>query len=250
MFGGLFGLSIRQKVYLHLSLASPSIVALVTMFTMHSWLNTLAIYLAVSTLILPFIYIRFLSKERETKAYLINEFRQRGKQVDVGLKCLLGAFVIVFLMYFFIYEFRHAFLEKLQLPIRYNYPYLIGIGLLMAIAVPIAEEWFWRTFAIKSFPESDTNKKLIAGYYAFYHWVMFMFMMDWKAATLLVGTFYSMAVTMDYVRNKYGLITAWLLHIGINTSLTLVFLDVVVGRMEMMKSHSDIPKYLKINKPL
>ncbi|KAM3140162.1 hypothetical protein pb186bvf_007715 [Paramecium bursaria] len=100
MLGGLYGLNMAQKGILMISQITPSIVTYLGVFKLEEYLLTLFL-LQITYAILPVFYIRYFSKEREIRAYLIDEFRGLTQQIKQGLSLCLSAFGMVTLSLIF-----------------------------------------------------------------------------------------------------------------------------------------------------
>ena len=79
MFGGISGLSLLQKCYLELSMISTIITPIALLNLTDDALMTTVVYQLICLTMIPSIYIKYLSKEKEFTPYLFGEFRNKGK---------------------------------------------------------------------------------------------------------------------------------------------------------------------------
>ena len=240
MFEGLFGLQRNQKMYLHGALLAPAFVVWLVLFQSKDGLTALLALQLICYLLAPFIYIRYLSKEREIKIYFLNELRNRSEQVRNGFWGFVGATGILFSMYFFIYEFRYPMLMSLDIPITINAPYLITFAIFFIFVNPVLEELFWRLFMLKTFKDNDFNKSLVIFHYALYHVVVLLYIMEWKTAFLMVFTYFSIGKSLEYIKYKYGLISAILTHFGLSLGFALIFLDVIYSQTGLKHQNQSV----------
>lgn len=87
MYGGIFGLRNNQKCYLYINMLLPSLLVIYGLKTKLDGLYMIIIYQLICCLLLPNIYIKLLSKEKEIRylnkhyfrAYFINELNNRNQ---------------------------------------------------------------------------------------------------------------------------------------------------------------------------
>jgi hypothetical protein len=77
MLGGLFGLNRKQKLYMAGACGAPIVVALTSLYATGDGLITILAVNAIAYILIPYIYIKYLSKEQEVGVYFLNEFRDR-----------------------------------------------------------------------------------------------------------------------------------------------------------------------------
>lgn len=78
MFGGFFGLTLSQKIYLEISMVLPIILPIIVLKIIDDALISLIAYQLLCCIIIPYGYIKYLSKEKEISPYFFNEFRDKS----------------------------------------------------------------------------------------------------------------------------------------------------------------------------
>jgi hypothetical protein len=255
MFGGLFGLDYRQRVFLQVSQLSPTILTLIFLYLTHDALVTTLSIQLLTFVLSPIIYIKYLSKEREIKTYFFNELVNKSDQIRVGLSGFLGAFVLPFTMYLFIYEFRYESLLSMKIPIVENSPiYIFFLCFFLAIINPILEEIYWRLFLFKTFKDTDTNRNMINTFYVLYQFfVLYYITQNGLSSIVMTFTYFSIGKSFERIKDKFGIISTILTHLGFSLSLMIIMFDIIY-----LKQHtkSDLPlvivqeKYFPKNVPL
>ena len=142
----LFGLDKKQRIYLYFIQLSPTVVTLSTLLVFNDALAALTALQLVCYLAIPYIYIKYLSKEKQIAVYFLNEFQDRQNQIKTGISLFASSIGLIFFSYFLMYEFRFNFLMIIAFPVKYEAMYLFLFAMLMAFVNPILEEWFWRIF--------------------------------------------------------------------------------------------------------
>lgn len=79
MFGGISGLSFIQKCYLELSMVFTIVLPLAMLPLTDDALITTLSYQLCCLVVVPLVYIKYLSKEKEITPYFIDEFRNKSK---------------------------------------------------------------------------------------------------------------------------------------------------------------------------
>lgn len=206
---------------------SPTVITLSSLLVFKDALTAVVILLLVCYLAIPYLYIKYLSKEKEITVYFLNEFQDRMNQIKIGISLFGSAFGLIFFSYFMMYEFKYNFLMMISFPVKYEALYLFVFALLISFVNPVLEEWFWRIFLQKTYRNSDNNKILLNINYTFFHFVLLCQIMDWKYAVGMMTNFFSIGRSFDYIKEKYGIITCMITHIGMSFASMLVLYDIL-----------------------
>lgn len=137
-----------------ISCFSPIFVTISVLHFTNDALTTLLSLQAISYLLIPYLYINYLSKEGEISPYFMNEFQNRMYQIKSGVSLFASAFGLVVVSYIILFEFRHKLLMIISIPIKYNFIYIFLFFIFYGIINPVLEEWFWRIFVPKTYPNS------------------------------------------------------------------------------------------------
>jgi len=81
MFGGISGLSFIQKCYVELSMLLTIIIPISMLSLTNDALITILTYQGICLILVPMIYIKYLSKEKEFTPYFLDEFRNKSKKL-------------------------------------------------------------------------------------------------------------------------------------------------------------------------
>ena len=84
---------------------------------------------------------------------------------------MFSAFFLIVFGYIFIYEFKHIIIDMIYIPVKFEFLYIFLLILLICVVNPIAEEWFWRLFLIKTMPEDKKSRILININYTLFHFI-------------------------------------------------------------------------------
>lgn len=111
-----------------------------------------------------------LSKRRIWKrAYFLADFDSRLPQTIIGTGLLLMFFFGMILVYAGVLEFKSSLISKLNLPMRFNMPYLLSLGVVFGVINPVVEEIYWRIFLRKTYKDNIFSLILINISYCSYH---------------------------------------------------------------------------------
>ena len=227
MLGGLFGLDNKQRGYMAASCIAPTLITISAIHFSKDALFTIVCLQAIGYLLVPYLYIRYLSKEGEVQAYFLNEVQDRFNQIKTGLSLFASAFGLVVFAYILLFEFRLNLLMILTIPIKVSAIYIFAFFVLYGIVNPVLEEWFWRIFVPKTYPDSERNKWLLNLNYTFFHYVIIGYIMDWKYAIGVTSTFYSIGQSFEFIKKKYGIITGMICHLGMSLASTIALMDIL-----------------------
>lgn len=78
MFGGITGLNFWQKCYLELSMLSTIFIPIAFLTLTDDALITALMNQTLCLTIIPLIYIKYFSKEKDLSPYFLGEFRIKG----------------------------------------------------------------------------------------------------------------------------------------------------------------------------
>lgn len=103
------------------------------------------------------------------RAYFLTDFDSRLRQTTIGTGLLLMFFFGMILVYAGILEFKSSLISKLNLPMRFNMPYLLCLGVVFGVINPVVEEIYWRIFLRKTYKDNIFSLILINISYSSYH---------------------------------------------------------------------------------
>ncbi|CAK90055.1 unnamed protein product (macronuclear) [Paramecium tetraurelia] len=233
MLGGLYGLNFKQHSYLFMCLIIPSLITGLGLFYIDEALTTLCV-LQFFYVVIPAIYIKFLSKEGELRAYLINELEGRQEQIKRGLSLFRSAFGMVLLSLIFTYYWEEEIMDYLKIPLLEHPAYIGAFMLVLIICNPFLEEWYWRLFLMKTYKESENYRSLIHLFYTLFHFIMLLkiFKSDWEFAIGFSTYFMSIGGSFEHIREKYGFITCLMAHYGMTLAASLALLVVYKSQLQ------------------
>jgi hypothetical protein len=81
MFGGFFGLNARQKIFIELCMISPILLPPICLNFLDDALLALFSYQFFCTGLLPYCYLKYLSKEKDISPYFFNELRESSRLI-------------------------------------------------------------------------------------------------------------------------------------------------------------------------
>ncbi|EGR27347.1 hypothetical protein IMG5_197320 [Ichthyophthirius multifiliis] len=220
---GVFGLSKKQKYYIYLTLLMPCLLPFIIMQIYKDGLFTLTIT-QLAYLILPYIYVKYVSKEKEIQIFFLGEFNNRLQQIKYGITLAITLFLIIIFYYILLYEFK-VIQKQLQVPLKISFFYLLSFSIVFVCVNPVMEELFWRLFLEKMF--KDDKKYIVHIFYTIFHFIALCQFMSWTLSILFATTFYSIARTFSYVMHNKGLLASIIGHISLAFGSLFAILDIL-----------------------
>lgn len=95
MFGGFFGLNAKQKIFLELCMITPILLPPICLNLIDDALFALFSYQVICGALLPYCYLKYLSKEIDISPYFFNELRESSKFISYTLVSFLSPNLLI-----------------------------------------------------------------------------------------------------------------------------------------------------------
>ena len=228
MLKGKLHLTLRERLTLELMMLTPIAVVFAVLRTTHSFILTLFgfhVFLVAYPIIFmkkKNVHIDWISLFKQDLQKYARKFKHDINLVAVPTILIVACYVI----------FRRIFpnyaYESIRIP-------LVSDSLIAALLVvefiiinPIVEEVFWRFFCDMFIGRGQTvlQKLDVAFHFALYHWfvVHYIFQDPFLATAGFFGLL-NLGFILSIVKQKFGLITAMIIHVGVDLAVGIVILD-------------------------
>lgn len=222
-------LSTFQNFILILSQFSPCLYAPYLLRKTNDAFFTLSIF-EILLLLFPYIFCQFIQKQKK-REFFLNDLDNRAKQISIGVIALFVVLVAMLIAYAGVLEFKSSWVSQLNLPMRFELVYLLSLGVLFGIINPVVEEVYWRVFLVKIYPDDLKHRLLINTFYASYHFFVVEYIFGWRLGIMGACAVFCLGLILDTLRRKIGVITAILLHMGVDFAVVMVFADIIFKAM-------------------
>jgi hypothetical protein len=218
----------KERLVLELIMLAPALVVLLVLFTTSNFLLTLIIFHVV-LISLPLMFLKKRDLRAEWKWLLFQEILRKGGRMKHSLKLIALPVVLCMTCYMGFRRFHHTFeVESLRIPSLTESITTILLGLEFVILNPIIEEIFWRVFCDSFIGQGRTflQKLDLSFHYAIFHWFVIYFICQ-DVLLSFIGFFFIwfLGYTLVITKQKAGLITAMLIHLGVDLSAGLAIWD-------------------------
>lgn len=224
-------LSLTQHLLLEIMQLLP-IFTVAGMLKLTHNANPTMIVFFIGVTVLPLIYC-YLYKQ-SIKSILFGDGMDRIKlQIQQGL---LGCFGILAMVMGSYYAFlgldpgHHSWIMSRNIPINKTFVDTATFFVVFSFLNPIMEELFWRAFLLKSYRHREFAFVSITIHYAIYHFFSIQYIIDnyllSAAATTAILWF---GAVLMYLRERYGMVTAMLTHVGGDLAVALLATHIYTG---------------------
>jgi len=207
---------------------APIAVVFAILYTTHNFVLTIFMFHLALT-ILPLMFLRKKNVHIDWKSLLKQDLAKNERNLHNDLKLVA---IPVFMTLGCWLGYRHIFpdtnLDGFIIPDLTNLPTLLLLFVEFVFINPIVEELFWRFFCDLFMGKGRTwAKKLdITFHFALYHWFVAYFAT--QDLILSTGGFFAvltLGFILNFVKEKKGLITAMIIHLGVDLAGGLAIWD-------------------------
>jgi len=218
----------RERFLLELIMLSPILIVLTVLHTTHSFVLTLFLFHVVLT-VFPILFLRKKNIHIDWKGLLKQDLARYSRVLNNDVKLIaLPAILLTAIYSTYRYMFPDYPYGRFRIPLLSDKLAAIVLTIEFVILNPIVEELFWRFFSDLFMGRSKTvfNRLDVSIHFGLYHW----FVAYYLSQDLLLSTFgflgvASLGFILTYVKQKSGLITAMILHVGVDLAAAIVIVD-------------------------
>jgi membrane protease YdiL (CAAX protease family) len=218
----------RERIVLEMLMLSPIPIVLAILYTTHNYLLTLIAFHVVLC-IGPVIFLRKKNIHINWKNLLKQDLSKNSRKLNNDAALIAVPTIMLTFAYVM---FRTVFPDYEYGRLRFPSINERTVGILLAIEFiiinPIVEEFFWRFFCDLMIGQGKTlaQKADVCFHFGFYHWfVIFFITQDPILATVGMVTIMNLGYILTIVKQRYGLITAMIIHVGVDLAAGIVAVD-------------------------
>jgi len=228
LFKGKLDLTLRERLVLELMMLTPIAVVFLVLHPTNSFILTLFGF-HVFLIAYPLIFM----KKKNVHINWILLFKQDLQKHTRKLKYDMYLVAIPTILMLVIYVmFRRTFpsfkFDDLRIPSVSDTFVAILLVIEFIIINPIVEEVFWRFFCDMFIGRGKTllQKCDVSFHFALYHWFVVHYMLrDTGLATLGACSLFNLGILLTFIKQKFGLITAMIIHVGVDLAVGIVIVD-------------------------
>jgi len=218
----------RERVLLELIMLSPIIIVFTVLHTTHNFILTLFLF-HVALTVFPLMFLKKKNIHINWKSLLLQDLAKNTRNLKNDVKLIAIPAILLTSVYV---AYRTVFPDypyhRLRLPSINDQFTAILLIIEFILINPIVEELFWRFFADLFTGRGKTfiHKLDACFHFGFYHWFVAYFLC--QDLVLSTGGFigvFTLGFVLSYVKEKYGLITAMILHVGVDLAAGIVIVD-------------------------
>jgi len=228
LFQGKLDLTIKERAILELMMLTPIAVVLAVLYTTHSFVLTLLGF-HVALIAYPIIFSRRKNVNIDWIGLLKQDLQKyvRKLQQDMNLLAVPCAMIVGCYLSFRIVFPDYAY-HTLRMPSIHETVTAVILFVEFVFINPVVEEIFWRFFCDLFLGRGKTilNKMDVAFHFALYHWFVVYYMTsDIYLTTVGAGALFVVGYGLTLIKQKYGLITAMIVHVGVDLAAGVVVWD-------------------------
>jgi len=218
----------RERVLLELIMLSPIFIVFTVLYTTHNFILTLFLF-HVALTVFPLMFLKKKNIHINWKSLLKADLAKNTRNLKNDVKLMAAPAIALTVVYI---AYRNVFpeysTERFRLPSINDHFTALLLIIEFIIINPIVEELFWRFFADLFTGRGKTfaHKLDACFHFGFYHWFVAFFLC--QDPLLSTGGFigvFSLGFILSYVKEKYGLITAMIIHVGVDLAAGIVIVD-------------------------
>jgi len=218
----------KERLVLEFMMFSPILIIFAILHTTHSFLSTLVAF-HVALTVGPILFLKYKKIHIDWVGMLKQDLTKYARNLNNDLMMLAAPsafFVVAYVI------FRNTFpnydYSALRLPSVNDQVTAILLAIEFIIVNPFIEEFFWRVFCDKFTGEGRTiaQKLDVSIHFGIYHFFACYFLTQ-DALLSGVGCCAIMALgyILTIVKQRCGLITAMIIHIGLDLAAGIAVLD-------------------------
>jgi len=224
-----YSLTLKERLVLEFLMFSPVFIVFAVLYTTHSFLSTLVAF-HIALTVGPILFLRYKKIHIDWVAMLKQDLIKHARNLNNDLMMAAAPsafFVVVYVI------FRNKFPDydysALKLPSVNDQVIAILLAIEFIIVNPFVEELFCRVFCDKFTGNGRTiaNKLDVSIHFGIYHFFVCYFLSGQDIILSLagMGAIMTLGYILTVVKQRYGLITAMVIHIGVDLAAGIAVLD-------------------------
>jgi membrane protease YdiL (CAAX protease family) len=218
----------KERLGLEMLMLSPIPIVLAILYTTHDYLVTLIVF-HVALIVGPLIFLKKKNIHINWKNLLKQDLSKNSRKMNNDVFLVAAPTVLLTIAYVL---FRTAFPDydygRLRFPSIHDRTVAILLAIEFIIINPIVEELFWRFFCDLLIGQGKTfaQKADVCFHFGLYHWfVIFFITQDPILAAAGMLAIMNLGYILTIVKQRSGLITAMIIHVGIDLAAGIVAVD-------------------------
>lgn len=224
-------LPLRLYVFLEIISLSPILIMIICLGILNKPILTMIFFQMITLTFLPCYFIDIILPGIENYNYLETKFetfipkifkRLRG-QLFKSFALTLLIFIIVACFYVIMFRLRPDLFLSIKIPLELSVLNYISVSLLLGVTNPWLEEWFWRIFLPRFYPNTEFWRLFTTFHYAIYHFFVIYFLTNnWILSILGFGGIFVMGRFFLYLRMKSGFLVSGVTHMASDICVVVI----------------------------
>jgi len=228
LYKGKLNLTFKERIVLEGMMLTPVAVVFLVLYTTHSFVLTLLGF-HIALVAYPIIFAKKKGMNIDWIGILKQDLQKYARKLNQDINYVAIPTAMITASYV---GFRIAFPDYAyhQLRVPSIHDTLTAIILIEFIFInPVVEEVFWRFFCdlFTGRGKSIFHKIDVAFHFALYHWFVVYYMSsDFYVCTAGAIALFGLGYTLTLVKQKYGIVTAMIIHVGVDLAAGIAVYDV------------------------
>ena len=229
-------LTTKYYVILEFIALSPILIVIVFYGILKSCLLACVFFQLITLTLMPCFFIDVLLSDNELysdsdtkiEAFFSSLFNNIKGQFMRSSLIIVLIFSAVGLVYYVIYNVYPEIFLMIHIPFADNMLNYISLIVLLGFSNPWLEEWFWRVFLIRFYPDTELWRMVTTFHYAIYHlFVLFFLFHEWILSFLGFLGIFIFGRFFLFLNSKYGFIVSGMTHMTCNISVVVMAFVVI-----------------------
>ena len=220
-----FYIKLSPKLYILLVFLALSPIAIVCFFFgfLESIIWTMVFFQLITLTLCPCFFIdvlipkldSFSENEMSFRTFFLNIFRNLKGQIVKSFFLMALIFVSVSLAYSILFQLDPEIFLEIKIPLKKSFMNYLALFLLLGVSNPWLEEWFWRVFLVRFYPNSEFWRLFATFNYACYHFFVLLFLTkQWTLALAGFLGIFCMGRFFLFLRMKFGFLVSGMTHMA------------------------------------
>ena len=193
-------------------------------YTTKNGLLSLLLY-NIFLILMPFLYVKFYLKS-PINTFLVPPLKSSWRQALLyGVPISVSLFCLIFGLFSSRFDYQIQYIIKF----RFLFPnekiiYVLTFPI-FTIFTPFLSEIFWRILPLDTIKRP--NKLRMCFYYGFFHGLIVYILKDSLSGILFFGIYAGLAWFFAFLKEKFGILTGILAHMGVNLGVSIAFILII-----------------------
>jgi len=227
-YKGKLQLTKKERTVLELMMFSPILVVFAVLHTTHSYLSTLVGF-HIALTVGPILFLRYKKININWIDLIKQDLAKHTRNLNTDAMLAAAPLTLIGGLYtFFRIMFPDYDYTTLRMPSVNDQLIAILLTIEFVIINPIVEELFWRVFCDLFTGQGKTFAQVmdVSLHFGCYHWfVAYFITQDPYLSTVGFLAVSGLGVFLAYIKKNYGVLTATIIHVGVDIAAVLAMLD-------------------------